>query len=231
MSNRFSLSAVVLISHLAMISLACEDGRPRLPSEPTQPTQPPSVPAPPAPPVSLTLIDISADQGPTAGGTYLTIRGSGFGFNTKLTLDGLPARTYYVTSTEIRFSTRPHVAGKVAVVVTASDGQVAELAGGYTYAAPHLSDFNGIWEGRLGDETETAFSFTIQNDQLVSVSCEPVRTDITFLPLPSTSSGEFVAANSRGAMTGGLLRADYATGTISLGECTGYETGWFAIRR
>jgi hypothetical protein len=63
------------------------------------------------------------------------------------------------------------VAETVEVVVTTPDGQAATLSGGYTYAPPQFSDFNGVWEGHLGDEGETPFAFTVENDLLASISC------------------------------------------------------------
>ena len=177
----------------------------------------------------VTISRISTSVGPTAGGTHLSVGGAGFPVGTRVTLDGVEVRVLYYSSSEIHLMTRPHAAGTVELAVLAPDGQIDRLAGGFTFARPSVSDFNGVWEGYVGDEGETAFSFTVENDALVSLTC--YTTTIAFSPPPSTRSGEFAVVDRRGAMTGGLLKADYAEGTISLAGCTTYDSGWFATRR
>ena len=160
---------------------------------------------------------------------YLSIGGSGFQPGTKVTLDGTEARVIYTTPTGVYLTTRPHAAGGVDIVVTTADGQVARLDGGYTYVRPQFSDFNGVWEGYVGDEQEMAFTFTVENNTLVHGSCGVKR--LALLSPPLTNGGEFAISGSRGAnMTGGLLRADYAEGTIDMTQCT-YDTVWSAKRR
>lgn len=178
----------------------------------------------------VVIADISANSGPTSGGTYLEIRGTGFQRGTTVLIDGSAARAYYVTSTEVRFLTVPHAAGTVELAVSTMDGQTDLLAGGFTFVPPRFTNFNGTWDGRLGDETETAFSFTVENDVLVDVSCD--ATTLAASSSPSTRSGGFaVGTTGHGSMTGGLLEPGRAVGTISLVGCTTYDTGWFATRR
>ena len=175
----------------------------------------------------LLVTAISPAIGAAAGGTYLAIAGSGFQFGAKVTLDGVETAVRYQSiGTGLGLTTRPHQAGTVDVVVTNPDGQVARLNGGYTYASPQFHDFNGDWEGWLGDEGEAPLRFTVQNDVLVSVSCAGALTT-----LPGTKSGDFsLPGNGRPGMTGALVRADYAEGTINLAACTRYDTIWFATR-
>jgi hypothetical protein len=193
---------------------------------PSGATQPPTGPFP-APAAPLTLGALSESTGPTAGGTYLTLKGTGFEINTTVTLDGTAARIYYGTSTELRFTTRPHPAGVVDVVVTTGDGRAAGLPAGYIYVAPRFTDFNGVWEGRLGDETETSMAFTVENDTVVTLSCGTTRT---WTLGAATGSGEFAVVDDV-RMTGGLVDANYARGTIDIPGCSGYDTAWFAIKR
>lgn len=179
----------------------------------------------------LLVTAISPNMGAAAGGTYLAIAGSGFQFGATVTLDGVETGVRYQSlGTELGLTTRPHQAGSVDVVVTNPDGQVVRLNGGYTYASPQFKDFNGEWEGWLGDEGETPLRFTVQNDVLVSLSC---ASAVPLTTLPGTKGGEFsMPGNGRPAMTGALVRADYAEGTLNLNlaACTGYDTIWSATR-
>ena len=179
----------------------------------------------------VTIDSIAANAGPTAGGTYLTIRGTGFQRASQVVIDGAAARAYWMTSTQIFFTTLAHAAGTVELAVSTPDGQLAQLAGGFTFVPPAFSNFNGTWAGRLGDEGETAFSFTVRDDVLVSISCNTAALATT--PSPSTSTGEFAVtgASGRSVMTGGLTRPDQAAGLISLVGCTTYDTAWVADRQ
>jgi hypothetical protein len=110
-----------------------------------------------------------------------------------------------------------------------ADGQVARLDRGYTYLPPQSPDFNGVWEGHVGDEGETTLKFTVENDTLVSMACG--GRAVVLPSLPSTSGGEFSIPGNRGTtMTAGLLRADYAEGTIDMAQC-GFDAVWSATKR
>jgi IPT/TIG domain len=177
----------------------------------------------------LNLTALSTPVGLTAGGTYLSIGGTGLQPGLKVAFGNADARVIYSTPTWVTVATPPHVAGAVDVVVTTADGQVARLDGGYTYRAPRFADFNGVWEGNVGDEGELAFTFTVENNTLVNLSCG--GRGVLLPSLPSTTGGEFSVAGNRGAaLTGGLLSADSAEGMIDLAACT-YHTVWTAKRR
>ncbi len=87
----------------------------------------------PAPTVGL----ITPDNGPTTGGTAVTITGTGFLAGATVSLGGVPATAVLVGSgTSITATTSAHVvAGAVNVVVSNSDGQSGNLSNGYTYTA------------------------------------------------------------------------------------------------
>jgi hypothetical protein len=181
----------------------------------------------PAPSIS----SLSTGSGSTAGGTYIEIRGTGFQRSTRVTFDGVEARIMYQTSADrISLTTRPHGPGTVNLLVTNPDGQVDPREWTYTYTLPPFSDFNGEWEGRAGDENETSFSFRVENDLVVAVSCGS-RRDIRPSPASPTTGGQFTARiDGLVSMTGALLSAGYAEGTVALPACT-YDTYWFAHRR
>ncbi len=99
-----------------------------------------------SPPATLT--GITPSSGSTAGGTSVTLTGTGFGTTatTQVLLDGtaIPsANLTSVTGTQIVYLTPAHAAGSVTMTVTVSG---TPLAGSvtYTYLAPTTSGLTGI---------------------------------------------------------------------------------------
>ncbi|MFD6053647.1 IPT/TIG domain-containing protein [Agromyces sp. NPDC060279] len=68
----------------------------------------------------LTALD--PDEGPTAGGTVVTITGTDLAGTTEVTVDGASLPFSQVSGTEVSFTTEPHAAGTVNVVVTTTGG-------------------------------------------------------------------------------------------------------------
>jgi len=98
-----------------------------------------SAPPPPPPPmpVAPTITTIAPTSATTAGGTTVTLTGTGFAAGATVSFDGTAASSVVVASaTSITATTPPHGAGGVDVVVTNSDGLSGRLNGGFTYAAP-----------------------------------------------------------------------------------------------
>ena len=99
----------------------------------------PGAPAPPPPPAAAppTLSGITPASGPTAGGTTVTLSGSGFVAGATVTFGGTAASSVTVASgTSITTTTPARTAGAADVVVTNPDGQNARLAGAFSYEAP-----------------------------------------------------------------------------------------------
>ncbi len=98
--------------------------------------------APPAPPptpspVAPTVAAVSPSSGTTAGGTTVTVTGSGFAAGAGVSFGGTAATGVVVSSaTSITATTPAHAAGAVDVVVTNSDGLNGRLTGGFTFNAP-----------------------------------------------------------------------------------------------
>ena len=81
-----------------------------------------------------TIVSVTPDSGPSAGGTTVTITGTGFGGpGTTVTVDGTSASLDGGSSTSVTFFTPSHVAGTVDVVVSNPDGQQAVAAGAFTH--------------------------------------------------------------------------------------------------
>ncbi len=90
---------------------------------------PPVNPAP-------TVTSISPLSGTTAGGTAVTITGTGFLAGASVTIGGSGATNVSVVSSNSITATTPaHAAGVVAVKVTNTDGKSSTLNNGFTYTA------------------------------------------------------------------------------------------------
>jgi hypothetical protein len=81
-----------------------------------------------------TIASILPNGGSIAGGTVVTISGTGFLANPTVKFGGVAATSVSATSTSITATAPAHAAGKVDVVVTNSDSQSATLAQSFTYA-------------------------------------------------------------------------------------------------
>jgi Glycosyl hydrolases family 16/IPT/TIG domain len=118
---------------------------------------PPPPPANPAPTVSR----VSPASGTTAGGTPVTITGSGFLSGATVAFGTTAATSVKVASSTSITATPPaHAAGSVNVVVTNTDGQSGPLTNGYTYTTP-ASGGGGGGSGGIGFvQVNSAQSFT-----------------------------------------------------------------------
>jgi hypothetical protein len=84
-----------------------------------------------------TVSSITPNAGPVAGGTAVTITGTGFLAGATVSLGGTAATgVNVVSSTSITATTAAHAAGAVTVTVTNSDAQSGSLTNGYTYRNP-----------------------------------------------------------------------------------------------
>ncbi|WP_197464264.1 IPT/TIG domain-containing protein [Microbacterium sp. TNHR37B] len=89
-----------------------------------------------------TVTDLDPTSGPEAGGTVVTITGTGFTGATAVTFDGTPGTAFTVVSdTEIQVTTPAHAPGAVDVIVEHPGGDTD--AGEFTYlAAPEVTDLD-----------------------------------------------------------------------------------------
>ncbi|WP_181408820.1 IPT/TIG domain-containing protein [Schumannella soli] len=121
-------------------------------------------------PQAPTAAGLTPLTGPTAGGTNVTITGTGFSAATGVTFGGVAGTSFTVVSdTQITVASPAHAAGPVAVVVQHPDGASAPLAFTYTVATPvigALTPNTGSTEGgevvrvtgtALGDATAVSF--------------------------------------------------------------------------
>ncbi len=84
-----------------------------------------------------TVTSVSPNAGDTAGGTAVTITGTGFASVSGVTFGGVAATSVVTASaTSVTCTTPAHAAGPVTVVVTNGDAQTGTLASAYAYAVP-----------------------------------------------------------------------------------------------
>ena len=80
------------------------------------------------------ISSISPDSGPAAGGTQVSISGSGFSAGSTVKFGTVSATNVNVVNANLITATTPaHASGAVNVVVTSTDLQVGTLTNGYTY--------------------------------------------------------------------------------------------------
>jgi IPT/TIG domain-containing protein len=92
---------------------------------------------------ALTITSVEPSSGSTAGGTSVTIKGTGFGAtpaNNTVTIGGNAATVTAASASSLTVTTPAGTAGPASVVVTnTSDGSTATDSGGFTYVAPPLT--------------------------------------------------------------------------------------------
>lgn len=84
----------------------------------------------------LAISSVAPSSGPTAGGTTVTITGTGFWHSTSVTFGGVAAAAVtYLSTTELQAVTPAHASGTVNVSVAGRHNQTATFTNGYTYKA------------------------------------------------------------------------------------------------
>jgi IPT/TIG domain len=188
-------------------------------------------------PVTVSALDPAT--GSTGGGTTVKITGTGFFSGTTVTFDA-ERMTAGVESSTVMYATTPaHSAGTVNVIVSRPSGDSVTLSGGFTYAPPQSFNFNGSWtgyalahpssQGRARPlHSDMDMQLTIQNNVLTKFTCgeSPI---VLPAPPPAVSNGEFSLSADGVAVTGRIVSANAATGTINTVACP--ATRWYATRQ
>jgi IPT/TIG domain len=104
-------------------------------------------------PVGVQVTSISPISGPIAGGTTVTIKGSGFVSGATVTIGGVGATSVVVAgSTSLTAVTGAHATGLADVTVTIPGPRSATLAQGFFYAPPPMpADYYTLTPCRLVD--------------------------------------------------------------------------------
>ena len=108
---------------------------------------------------SLRLLAVTPDEGAMAGGTIVTLLGTGFVPGSRLTFGGAPAEDVEVPNgASLTAVVPPGEAGDVDVVLTTPGGEQAMIIDGFTYFNPSTR-YGGTW----GDEIDGAVNITVFN--------------------------------------------------------------------
>lgn len=124
-----------------------------------------------------TVTSVVADSGALAGGTSVTINGTGFLAGATVDFDGSDCVTGLITPTTIACTTTAHIEAAVTVMVTNTDGQSGTLAAAYTYRpAPTVTSVlatSGLQAGGLG-VTITGTGFFGSDVDFAAAACTGV---------------------------------------------------------
>ena len=169
----------------------------------------------PAPTVSA----ISPTSGTTAGGTPVTLTGTGFLAGATVSLGGTAATgVTVVSSTSITATTAAHAAGAVSVVVTNTDAKTGTLTNGYTYTttnpAPTVSAISPTSGTTAGGTPVTITGTGFLTGATVSLG-GTAATGVTVVS--STSITATTAAHAAGAVSVVVTNTDAKTGTLTNG--------------
>ncbi|GAA1778304.1 hypothetical protein GCM10009748_08580 [Agromyces lapidis] len=168
----------------------------------------------PAPELSA----LAPSEGPTAGGTSVTVTGTDLGDATEVTVDGVSVPFTQVSDTEITFVTPPHAAGPVDVVVTTAGGESNALP--FTYLAAAIDEIDPP-SGPAAGGTEVT----------ISGRCFTGATEVLFGENPATSfevvdDGTIVAVSPAGSgVVDVTVIGSEACGEATLADAFGYEPG------
>lgn len=156
---------------------------------------------------------VNPNEGPLAGGTRVTIGGSGFVVGATVKFGGVAATNVSVVSaTSITATTPAHQAGQVAVEVRNSNGQLGTLPNAYSYNPPPVPLSISPPTGSMMGGTAVSISGT---------GFRPGAT-VTFAGMPATNvnvvSSTLITANTpahgMGAVDVVIINTDRQTGAL-----------------
>ena len=172
-----------------------------------------------------TISAVSPSIGSTEGGTYVTVDGDQLKPGFTATLDGVPLTITPHTNGKVfksfSFTAPAHAAGRADLAVRDSDGQFSPEYGvkKYTWASPDTFDFNGGWNAFVPNGNPNPFTFTVECDVLLEVTCYDGTP--LLLPAPVRPSHGQIAVSSNGIVvfSAKLLSNGQAVGTVDFGTC------------
>ena len=162
------------------------------------------------------IAGVSPSSGPTAGGTAVTISGSGFTTGATVTFGGTSASATVAGSTTINAIAPAHASGAVNVVVTNPGGQAATLTNGYSYAsaqapAPTVSTITPNSGSTAGGTAVTINGSNFTSGATVSIG-STAATNVTVVN--STTITATTPAHAAGTVNVVVTNADAQSGTL-----------------
>jgi hypothetical protein len=159
-----------------------------------------------------TVSAISPTGGALAGGTTLTITGTGFSPTPSVTLGGTPATgVLYVSSTTLTASAPAHAAGLVNVVVTNPDTQTGTGTSLFTYAAaPSVTGISPTSGPAAGGTAVTITGTSFVSGATITIGGS-AATGVAFVS--ATSLTATTPAHAAGSVNVVVTNPDTQTGT------------------
>lgn len=147
---------------------------------------------PTQPGATLVVSSITPSSGTTLGGTRVTITGMNFSAGATVAIGGVAATSVTVTGpTLLTATTAQHVAGVVAVAVTAS-GATGSLPGAFTYVAPPATTNTpptiASLSARGSRVNEPAQFADVDEEIAVTAAVQDAETDVSQLTYEWTSN-------------------------------------------
>ncbi len=171
-----------------------------------------------------TVTSISPTAGALAGGTTVTLTGTGFINGATVSLGGSSCGSVnVVSSTSITCVTTSHTAASVDIVVTNADLQFGTLSSGYTYqAAPSVTS---VGPSRIYTESR---NILVNGTGFLSGATVTVNGVACTTPVvnSSTSISCIVGANSVGTYSVVVTNVDAQTGTLTNGLTVADNDVW-----
>lgn len=162
-----------------------------------------------------TITSVSPATGPAAGGTVVTITGTGFAAGATVSFDGVAATNVTVSNATTIVATTPAGdPGPATLVVTNLDGLGASLGGAFTYlqAAPTVSGANPSSGSTLGGTSVTITGTGFQSGAVVrfggTAATNVVVTSATTLTATTP-------AHAPGAVTVQVVNTDGQSGSLA----------------
>ncbi|TMC01708.1 MAG: hypothetical protein E6J35_10270, partial [Chloroflexi bacterium] len=164
-----------------------------------------------------TVASVTPNSGATAGGTSVTVAGTGFGAGANVSFGGSALTVATIAATSITGTTTAHAAGSVNVVVTNTDTQSGTCTGCFTYLAPApiVSSLAPTSGPAVGGTSVTITGTNFQSGATASLGGSPV----TVSSVTGTSITGTTTAHAAGAASVTVTNPDAQSGT-----CTGCFT-------
>lgn len=169
-----------------------------------------------------TVASVSPTFGPVAGGTAITVTGSGFTAGTGVTVGGRAATSVVVQSaTTITAITPSGPVGAAAVAVSTPEGGSASLASAFTYVGPPAVTSVSPGAGTPGGGTEVLITGAgFMNGVSVRFGAS-LATQVTFLS--STSLRATTPSGPPGPVAVTVTNSDGQSGTLAAGAAGGFR--------
>src|SRR6185369_11501260 len=163
------------------------------------------------------IATVTPGSGPVAGGTAVTISGSGFATGATVTFGGSSASATVIGSTTINAVAPAHASGPVNIVVTNPGGQSATLTNGYVYAAAPAPTVSNITPN--SGTTAGGTPVTINGSAFVSGATVSIggtaATNVNVVN--STTINATTSAHAAGTVNVVVTNPDLQTGTLTNG--------------